>query len=54
MEKNEVLMGLSALPQQSQLDIFRLLVEAGSAGRAVGQIGESLGLPSATLSFHLG
>lgn len=49
-----MLIGLSALAQESRLDIFRLLVEAGSAGRAVGQIGERLGLPSATLSFHLG
>jgi DNA-binding transcriptional ArsR family regulator len=54
MEKNGVLMGLSALAQESRLDIFRLLVEAGGAGRPVGHIGETLGLPSATLSFHLG
>ena len=45
---------LSALAQDTRLDIFRLLVRAGSEGRAVGHIGEKLQLPSATLSFHLG
>lgn len=49
----EVVAGLSALAQDTRLDIFRLLVQAGKDGRAVGHIGEKLGLPSATLSFHL-
>lgn len=44
---------LAALAQESRLDIFRLLVEAGAEGMPAGQIGERLGLPSATLSFHL-
>lgn len=44
---------LSALAQETRLDIFRLLVEAGTAGMPAGQIGEKLGLASATLSFHL-
>ena len=44
---------LSALAQESRLAIFRLLVEAGPEGMAAGRIGESLGLPPATLSFHL-
>ena len=46
-------MALAALAQESRLDIYRLLVQAGSDGLAVGQIGEQLGLPSATLAFHL-
>jgi ArsR family transcriptional regulator, arsenate/arsenite/antimonite-responsive transcriptional repressor len=54
MEKTDVIVGLSALAQDTRLDIFRLLVQAGGEGRAVGHIGERLGLPSATLSFHLG
>jgi DNA-binding transcriptional ArsR family regulator len=54
MEKISALAALAALAQESRLDIFRLLVQAGSEGRAVGHIGERLGLPSATLSFHLG
>lgn len=53
MEKGNVIVGLSALAQDTRLDIFRLLVQAGSEGRAVGHIGEKLNLPSATLSFHL-
>jgi DNA-binding transcriptional ArsR family regulator len=53
MEKQNALTALAALAQESRLDIFRLLVQAGSDGLAVGQIGEKLGLPSATLAFHL-
>jgi DNA-binding transcriptional ArsR family regulator len=53
MEKSNAIAALAALAQETRLDIFRLLVEAGTGGRAVGQIGERLGLPSATLSFHL-
>ncbi len=44
---------LAALAQETRLDIFRLLVEAGTDGMPAGLIGEKLGLPSATLSFHL-
>ena len=53
MEKKDALIALAALAQESRLDIYRLLVQAGSDGLAVGQIGEQLGLPSATLAFHL-
>ncbi|MBB1498129.1 helix-turn-helix transcriptional regulator [Paracoccus sp. MC1862] len=53
MEKTDVIAALAALAQQTRLDIFRLLVQVGSEGRAVGRIGEMLNLPSATLSFHL-
>ncbi len=44
---------MAALAQESRLDVFRLLVQAGSDGLPAGQIGERLGVPSATLSFHL-
>jgi ArsR family transcriptional regulator len=53
MEKIDALSALAALAQESRLDVFRLLVQAGAAGIPAGQIGERLGLPSATLSFHL-
>ena len=53
MDKQDTLAALAALSQETRLDIFRLLVEAGPEGRAVGWIGEALDLPSATLSFHL-
>lgn len=53
MEKRDALAALAALAQETRLDIFRLLVEAGEAGLAAGKIGKQLGLPSATLAFHL-
>ena len=53
MKKTEVIAALGALAQETRLDIYRLLVEAGPEGIAAGQIGEKLDLPAATLSFHL-
>lgn len=53
MERQNVITALAALAQETRLDIFRLLVGAGPDGYAAGRIGEALGLPSATLSFHL-
>jgi DNA-binding transcriptional ArsR family regulator len=53
MEKEVVLGALSALAQETRLDLFRLLVRAGPEGLPAGALGEALGLPSATLSFHL-
>lgn len=44
---------LAALAQESRLAIFRLLVQAGQEGVAAGVLGEKLGIPPATLSFHL-
>ncbi len=53
MEKTDVIAALGALAQDSRLDVFRLLVQAGPEGVAAGQIADRLGLPGATLSFHL-
>jgi len=53
MEQTNALACLSALAQETRLDIYRLLVQAGGEGLPVGQIGERLGLPLPTLSFHL-
>ena len=53
MEKPQVLAALGALAQESRLEIYRLLVQAGPRGMPAGHIGEQLGLPSATLAFHL-
>jgi ArsR family transcriptional regulator len=53
VEKEIAVASLAALAQGSRLDVFRLLVQAGSDGVPAGQIGERLGLPGATLSFHL-
>lgn len=44
---------LAALGSPSRLAIFRLLVEAGPAGINASAISTSLGMPPATLSFHL-
>ena len=44
---------LSALAQESRLSIFRLLVQTGKDDLAAGRLGEKLGIPPATMSFHL-
>jgi DNA-binding transcriptional ArsR family regulator len=44
---------LSALGHESRLTIFRMLVEAGPEGMNASAIGEQLGIPAPTLSFHL-
>lgn len=44
---------LAALAQDTRLKAWRLLIEAGPQGLTVGAIGEALGVPPATLSFHL-
>ena len=49
----QAVIALEALAQESRLGIFRLLVEAGSEGSPAGQIAKRMGLPPATLSFHL-
>jgi ArsR family transcriptional regulator, arsenate/arsenite/antimonite-responsive transcriptional repressor len=53
MEAMHAVSAMSALAQQSRLAIFRALVQAGPAGLPAGTIGERLGIPWATLSFHL-
>ncbi len=53
MKTHAALAALAALAQESRLAIFRYLVEAGPDGSSVGPIAEALGLPAATLSFHL-
>lgn len=53
MEKSDAIAALGALAQETRLDMFRLLVQAGAEGLPAGHIGEKLGLPSATLAFHL-
>ena len=44
---------LAALAQETRLDVFRALVQAGPEGLPAGAIGARLEIPSATLSFHL-
>ena len=53
MKIKAVVAALAALAQESRLGSYRLLVEAGPDGLAAGAIAGKLGLPPATLSFHL-
>ena len=53
METRDIIGALGALAQETRLAIFRLLVETGPQGLAVGAIAEKLHLANATLSFHL-
>lgn len=58
MESGTAIAALSALAQETRLAIFRALVRAhspkeGEGGLAAGDIAEALGVPPATLSFHL-
>ena len=50
---SEAVQRLAALAHPSRLAVFRLLVEAGPQGLAAGALAARLGLPGATLSFHL-
>jgi len=53
MEENEVVRSLAALAHPARLQVFRALVVVGSQGLTPGTMAEALGLPAATLSFHL-
>ena len=53
MEKQIAISALAALAQETRLDVFRLLVQSGPEGVPAGTLGAALGIPSATLSFHL-
>jgi ArsR family transcriptional regulator, arsenate/arsenite/antimonite-responsive transcriptional repressor len=53
MKKTEIVAALAALAQDTRLDIYRVLVQAGEDGLPAGRIGERLDLASPTLSFHL-
>lgn len=53
METKQAIAALTALGHASRLAAYRLLVEAGPAGRMAGEIAEALSIPNATLSFHL-
>lgn len=53
MKNKKALKMLSALAQETRLDIFRLLIQEGPDGISAGNIAEILQVPAATLSFHL-
>lgn len=53
MENSAAVKAFLALGQETRLNIFRLVVQRGEAGLCPSQIQEMLGIPAATLSFHL-
>jgi ArsR family transcriptional regulator len=53
MESNAAVTALAGLAHEGRLAIYRLLVAAGPGGMTVGEIGGTLDMPGATLSFHL-
>ena len=52
MEKIDAVSALAALAQDSRLEVFRLLVQAGPDGLPAGEIANSLRLAPNTLTFH--
>lgn len=53
MEEKQIIKALSALAQPHRLQIFRALVVTGTPGLTPAVMAEGLGVPAATLSFHL-
>lgn len=53
MRASKVIEALGALAQEHRLAIFRLLVQAGEAGKAAGAIASAVGTPASSMSFHL-
>jgi DNA-binding transcriptional ArsR family regulator len=53
METKQAVEALSAMAQETRLEALRLLVQAGPAGLAAGEIARRLDVPAPTLSFHL-
>ncbi len=53
MNNQQAIVAFLALGQESRLNIFRLIVQRGDLGLSPGEIVEKLGIPNATLSFHL-
>jgi DNA-binding transcriptional ArsR family regulator len=52
MERSQAVAALAGLAQESRLDVFRLLVQAGPEGMPAGQVAAALGLAPNTLTFH--
>ena len=53
MEAKDIVRALAALAQETRLAAFRALVQAGETGVSAGALAAQLGVPNATLSFHL-
>ncbi len=53
MDKKSALAALAALGQDTRLEVFRLLVKAGSDGIPAGEVASRLGTMQNTMSAHL-
>ena len=53
MKMKAAISALAALAHESRLGIYRLLVKAGPAGLAAGDLSTRLKTPPSSLSFHL-
>lgn len=54
MDKTTALDTLDALAQETRLDVFQILIQAGPSGLPAGEIAENLGVRQNTMSSHLG
>ena len=53
MDQKAAITALSALAQETRLELFRLLVTIGPEGLPAGSIAERLGVLPSSLTFHL-
>ena len=53
MQNPDAIAAFLALGQETRLNIFRLIVQRGDTGLTPSELVEKLGIPNATLSFHL-
>jgi len=53
MDFSQSLVALSALGQETRLDVFRLLIRAGLSGMQAGEISEELNVRQNTMSANL-
>ena len=53
MKNTDAIAAFLALGQESRLNIFRLIVQRGATGLTPSALVQTLGIPNATLSFHL-
>ncbi len=49
----DIAANLEALGNETRLEAFQLLVQAGQSGMPVGQLQKQLGIPGSTLSHHI-
>lgn len=53
MKTEQAIRAFDALAQETRLAAFRMLMEYGDTGLPAGALGQKLGIPANTLSFHL-